>query len=165
MIYNNGIFIVIEKGLSSKKMYSNQRHFYFQAFPQSMILPSLARRPHSLPTSVKGNSAAIESIRKREATSIRDVPKEVREGIMCNVKGCAQVFRNRFALMAHQLDNSHIGYECPLCESPGSTKGVVRRHINSVHGGQRHTCEVCGRTFSRTDTLRDHVNKSHNSGK
>ena len=131
----------------------------------------LTRRPHSLPTPVKGNSTVIESHRNsklgtadRETNSLRNVPKKVTGGIMCNVKGCAQVFRDRLALMAHQLDNSHIGYECPLCESPGSTKGVVRRHINSVHGGQRYTCESCGRTFSRTDTLRDHVNKSHYSG-
>ena len=137
---------------------------YFQA-PRT--LPTLTRRPSS-PSSLKKNCTSRylgpDEIKADGDNYPGDVPKKVPGGIMCNVKGCTRVFTDRLRLMAHQLENSHIGYECPLCESPGRTKGVVRRHINSVHSTQRYECKICSKTFTRTDTLRDHVMKFHNLG-
>ena len=141
---------------------------YFQRFKTSRSLPMLTRRPVSL-ASIAHNSRQQEydspdDVKGDQESHTRDVPKKVAGGIMCNVKGCTRVFMDRLRLMAHQLENSHIGYECPLCESPGSTKGVVRRHINSVHSTQRFHCNMCGKTFTRTDSLRDHTVKIHHSG-
>ena len=53
-------------------------------------------------------------------------------------------------------------YKCESCNKFFSTPQTLKRHINSVHNGQKdHKCDSCGKAFSRSDGLNRHINTIH----
>ena len=53
-----------------------------------------------------------------------------------------------------------------MCGKEFSEAGTLKRHINSVHNGQKdHKCESCGKLFSVARNLKRHINAVHNGQK
>ena len=64
----------------------------------------------------------------------------------------------------------NISRQSPLkCDSCGKTfsqSGVLKRHFNSVHNGQKdHKCDSCGKAFSQVSHLKTHINSVHDDQK
>ena len=50
---------------------------------------------------------------------------------------------------------------CPLCKATFTSKLAGRRHIQSIHGGQKFRCEICQKEFNRKDAFKVHLQKVH----
>ena len=96
-----------------------------------------------------------------EGSETGQKPIRVEGGIMCNIAGCTRVYRTKWELMAHQVDTGHLGNYCPMCDQWCSTKGTLKRHIQTVHGEKAWKCRNCGKTFNRQDNLRTHQQQIH----
>merc|ERR1712226_25783 len=42
-------------------------------------------------------------------------------------------------------------FSCPLCPSAFRCKTNAQRHVKSVHGNMRYACQLCQKTFTRTE--------------
>ena len=54
--------------------------------------------------------------------------------------------------------------QCPQCPATFSKKqgtASLNRHIQSIHSKLRYTCDMCGKTFGRKDSLRIHKGRCH----
>ena len=64
----------------------------------------------------------------------------------------------------HERRDTRKRSYCSHCHPnhPGFTRERdIKRHIVSVHNGQRHICGICGNSFSRIDRLNRHL-RTHN---
>ena len=53
--------------------------------------------------------------------------------------------------------------KCDLCGKSFTQAGNLKKHINSVHNGQKdHKCDLCLKTFSEAGKLKRHINAVHN---
>ena len=53
-------------------------------------------------------------------------------------------------------------HKCDSCEKEFATTYNLRRHIDSVHGGQKdHKCDFCTKAFTRMDVLTRHMKTVH----
>ena len=60
-------------------------------------------------------------------------------------------------------DNNHV---CQVCTKVFKHKSDLRRHIKSVHQGEKpHVCPVCEKGFSQSGTLHGHVRAVHRGEK
>ena len=57
-------------------------------------------------------------------------------------------------------------YKCDSCGKSLNTSGYLKIHINTVHEGQRnHKCDSCGKSFTASGNLKRHINIIHNGQK
>ena len=55
--------------------------------------------------------------------------------------------------------------KCESCEKSFSQGGGLKRHIRTVHEGQKdHKCESCGKSFSESGSLKKHIHRIHKEG-
>ncbi len=52
-----------------------------------------------------------------------------------------------------------MAFECNICKKTFSTGGHRARHLRQVHGGERHTCHQCGKSFTQQEKLQAHLKK------
>uniref|UniRef100_A0ABD2XC38 C2H2-type domain-containing protein n=1 Tax=Trichogramma kaykai TaxID=54128 RepID=A0ABD2XC38_9HYME len=59
-----------------------------------------------------------------------------------------QTFSNKRNLKIH-IDTLHKGvkHTCDICGKKFSQKHYLKIHIDSVHNGVTHACDVCGKKF------------------
>ena len=50
-----------------------------------------------------------------------------------------------------------------LCDYTGGDNFNMQRHLDSVHGNQKFPCNLCGSTFNRKDSLKNHIQLKHGS--
>jgi hypothetical protein len=74
----------------------------------------------------------------------------------CSV--CHKTFTRRSNLKTHErLHTRTHAVACPLCGCTFSRQPDLNRHLLAIHQGARsHSCEKCGRSFSRKDAWRVH---------
>ena len=54
-------------------------------------------------------------------------------------------------------------HKCDSCLKSFSSPMDLKRHINSVHNGQKdQKCDLCGKTFSAAGNLKRHIDAVHN---
>ena len=77
------------------------------------------------------------------------------------------VFRNMFP--AHLQDyhrimgNDRTQVYCRWVGCSGLvSKASINRHVTEMHLQTRHTCRICGKSFSRKYTLDCHIRSKHN---
>ena len=51
--------------------------------------------------------------------------------------------------------------QCPICHSYFSKNTDLKRHIETVHEGQKTPCSICNALFSRKTDLKRHVETVH----
>ena len=51
--------------------------------------------------------------------------------------------------------------QCELCGKYFKTKGILRRHVESVHGSSKHPCDMCIYQAPNKDSLNQHKNALH----
>ena len=51
-------------------------------------------------------------------------------------------------------------YSCNECDRVFNDKSNLRRHKASLHRGAKHDCPNCHKTFTRKDTLSNHLKKN-----
>ena len=54
-------------------------------------------------------------------------------------------------------------YQCCYCDQSFVQKSHCHRHMRSAHFALKHKCPICYKNFSRTDTLRIHVQSVHST--
>ena len=72
---------------------------------------------------------------------------------------CGHVSQNKYKHQ-HHIKAKHNLTPCTECGKMFST-GQLKKHIDSAHRSiwdRRHKCDICGKSFSDTKTLRDHMN-------
>ena len=53
-------------------------------------------------------------------------------------------------------------FKCEKCPYESAKKYIVKTHAREVHDNIRdHICKVCGSAFSRSWSLKEHVNNMH----
>ncbi|KAF9148852.1 hypothetical protein BG015_009404 [Linnemannia schmuckeri] len=74
----------------------------------------------------------------------------------CSV--CHKTFTRRSNLKTHErLHTRTHAVACPLCGCTFSRQPDLNRHLLAIHEGARsHSCDKCGRSFSRKDAWRVH---------
>lgn len=93
---------------------------------------------------------------------IPDKPKEVRirkrRSYICHV--CNKVFGSSHNLKRHiMIHTGEKPFKCKenLCDKEFREFNCLRKHIHSVHGGQKpHKCEICSKLFSDVSSLNKH---------
>ena len=51
--------------------------------------------------------------------------------------------------------------ECEVCHKVFSDGACLRRHIRTVHEGQKYNCELCEKSFSQLPNLKIHISTVH----
>jgi len=58
------------------------------------------------------------------------------------------------------------GFICLVCQKEASTKGNLKKHIESMHMEEDPVaCNVCGKIFKNRNTLQNHISLTHRRGK
>ena len=74
-----------------------------------------------------------------------------------------------FAATSRVIRDTHIahrhpdpsGYACEECAYVGRNAACLKRHVQSVHRQERHTCPQCGLSYSNASNLRTHQKMEH----
>ena len=66
----------------------------------------------------------------------------------------------------HHLRDKHYGagikHQCPICGYVSKEKFCFDLHMRNVHEGvYDHLCNECGKSFSRSNALKEHIAKCH----
>jgi len=65
------------------------------------------------------------------------------------------------ASLVAQLEEGN-GFMCLLCSKVSSTKGNLKKHVESMHTeDQPQKCKFCGKNFKNKNTLQNHVSLHH----
>ena len=75
---------------------------------------------------------------------------------------CHSYFSKNTDLKRH-IETVHEGQktQCPSCQALFSRKTDLKRHIETVHEGKRTHCHLCSASFSRKTDLKRHVETVH----
>ncbi|XP_055637959.1 zinc finger protein 91-like [Toxorhynchites rutilus septentrionalis] len=70
---------------------------------------------------------------------------------------CDAVFKSREGRRIHMILKHNAGktYKCEECPMIFARKGNLRLHM-TTHGVRLHVCSVCGRSYARIESLRNH---------
>ena len=53
-------------------------------------------------------------------------------------------------------------FECPICDANFTGKGILKRHISTVHESKKpFKCSECEASFSQTANMRSHLSHVH----
>ncbi|XP_074645608.1 uncharacterized protein LOC141901926 isoform X2 [Tubulanus polymorphus] len=70
---------------------------------------------------------------------------------------CGLAFYERVTMQSHLALHTNIRYPCDICGAKLSSKGHVKKHIASIHRGEKHhRCPECGQRFFELAALRQH---------
>merc|ERR1712062_795939 len=72
---------------------------------------------------------------------------------------CGKIYNSPYLLKGH-INNVHIKVPCSMCGEMVS-KGKFNYHMQQKHvpaSEKKHKCDYCGKGFSETSRLRDHIN-------
>ena len=59
-----------------------------------------------------------------------------------------------------------LKWKCDLCDKSFSESGYLKKHINTIHKGQKvHKCESCNKSFSYAHHLKTHIHTIHKDHK
>lgn len=76
---------------------------------------------------------------------------------------CGIIYTTALGFRCHLVRHakSEPDMKCDKCGKLFYTRVEVRNHINSVHMPQTHTCEICGKNFTKPSQLKEHVKVKH----
>lgn len=67
-------------------------------------------------------------------------------------------------ITASQLSEPFDNLSCNICFTAFTLRRNLLRHLRYQHGNNNKKCHICGRQFSRVDTLKEHI-KTHENRK
>ena len=80
---------------------------------------------------------------------------------LCNI--CKKQCRGFRGLVDH-INKDHTDYKpwrCHLCDERTAFVKTLYRHLKTKHNVNRAYCPVCGKVYTRSQSLRSHVNTIH----
>lgn len=97
----------------------------------------------------------------RKKHSSKDLISGPSSKVQCHTCGA---FISRHHLSKHHLthEKDRPMFACEKCPKKYTERRKLKEHITIVHEGNiAHTCDRCGRTFHRSETLRQHYLGEH----
>uniref|UniRef100_A0A1B0CM86 C2H2-type domain-containing protein n=1 Tax=Lutzomyia longipalpis TaxID=7200 RepID=A0A1B0CM86_LUTLO len=77
---------------------------------------------------------------------------------------CPKTFKTAVQLSGHK--NSHTKpFSCTECNRPFASLYAVRTHMEMHRrpcNGLRYKCDICGATYARNSSVKDHIKEAHN---
>ena len=85
------------------------------------------------------------------------------EGYQYKCNECGKQYSTLFNLNRHQNihEDNKKNFPCDQCTKTFLTKSTLARHQQGVHDDIIYNCDLCGKRYSRLDTLNYHIKKSH----
>lgn len=74
---------------------------------------------------------------------------------------CGENLSNLDQLINHVNDTHQFEFACEYCEKTFATLSNKNRHVETIHNRQILKCPSCIKTYSRSDTLQEHVELCH----
>ncbi|KAK4329343.1 hypothetical protein Pmani_000292 [Petrolisthes manimaculis] len=88
--------------------------------------------------------------------------KSIKSELKCEV--CGKMYSTLSILKTHQirhLPKEELPFRCSSCPFTAASRIELSRHQNKHVDEHMYVCEVCGNTFSRDTTLREHIQFVH----
>ena len=63
--------------------------------------------------------------------------------------------------MSTASEEETLGAQCKDCKKTFFKPGDLKRHVDSVHKGIKHTCPYCGDKLTEKGSLRKHIKSQH----
>ena len=76
---------------------------------------------------------------------------------------CGSGFSSK-SYLKHHIISAHEGikrFSCEFCEKTFVGGTGLTNHVKAVHEGIKYECDVCGSSFTQSDSLKRHFKKSH----
>ena len=72
---------------------------------------------------------------------------------------CHKLFSKRKYFLIHIKRHKDFQYQfsCNECDEQYSSKSLLNKHINAIHRGDVHQCELCNKVFDKFEYLRAHI--------
>ena len=107
-------------------------------------------------------------IKRRVKAEVRKANEEMSQRVMCHegirntCDQCDYKATTKGDLRRH-LESIHEGarYTCDQCDYKPTTKGDLKRHVESIHEGVRYTCDQCDYKPTTKGGLKRHVESIH----
>ncbi|XP_069951059.1 uncharacterized protein [Cherax quadricarinatus] len=96
--------------------------------------------------------------------AVEKVPrkKSVKSQFKC--EKCGKMYSTISILKAHQVrhrDKADLPFQCEKCDFRAASKIELLRHSYKHTDTQLYVCEICGNTFSRDSSLKEHIEYVH----
>ncbi len=99
------------------------------------------------------------------ASGDHDVKYALREKYICWSGTCRSEFTSTDALLLHQYERDHVGFQCCACASVFRTRSATRRHVKVEHLliQETFTCPKCAppRCYATKHHLLCHELRAH----
>ena len=91
---------------------------------------------------------------------LKDHIQFVHEGIKLKCKLC-DFLGSKVAIRYHNNLVHKEQFKCEHCDYKASRSNYLREHIESVHMGIRHDCNICGKNYKTSTILKLHMQDVH----
>ncbi|OEH79076.1 zinc c2h2 type domain-containing protein [Cyclospora cayetanensis] len=84
----------------------------------------------------------------------------------CPHRDCGKVFTSLDTLYRHlrRAAQRKRDYACPVCDATFLVFSALVAHKRSAHSSKLHSCEQCGKAYTRAERLKAHIKAKHPHG-
>nr|XP_045623954.1 uncharacterized protein LOC123773975 isoform X1 [Procambarus clarkii] len=96
--------------------------------------------------------------------AVDNVPKKKTVKSQYKCEECGKMYSTMSILKTHQVrhrDKADLPFKCAKCDFSAASKIELFRHSYKHTDTQLYICEICGNTFSRDTSLREHIEYVH----
>ena len=76
---------------------------------------------------------------------------------------CGNTLRNSHGLKIHMstVHGSQRNFKCDRCILSFKTSKILQEHVENIHEGKKHKCDICGKLFSQKSGIYTHMRSVH----
>ena len=84
------------------------------------------------------------------------------EGVFYKCEQCGKTFPQHKTLLLHEREHQGIDTKCTQCEKSFQSTFALNYHVNKLHDGLKHVCDLCDFRTNRIYRLKEHKGLVHN---